>query len=248
MGLKLVAFDLDGTLAPSKGPISSEMAQALKNLLDRIPVCIISGGTKDQIMSQVVAKLPANTNLRDLHLMPTSGAQYYKRNLGKWRKIYSEDFTSSQAEKIISSIEVAAELLGYWPENPYGNVIENRGSQITFSALGQEAPRELKEKWDPSGEKRDKLRRALSTLMIEFDVRSGGSTSIDVTRTNIDKGFGIYELSKRTHIKYENMLFIGDRLDVGGNDYSVRRTGVECVSVDGPEWTLEIINRLSKQV
>ena len=45
MGVKLVAFDLDGTLAPSKGPISSEMADGLKRLLDITQVCIISGGT-----------------------------------------------------------------------------------------------------------------------------------------------------------------------------------------------------------
>jgi HAD superfamily hydrolase (TIGR01484 family) len=247
MDIKLIAFDLDGTLAPSKGPISSEMAEALKALLDYVSVCIISGGTKQQILEQVVSYLPKDTDLRNLHIMPTSGAQYYRRVLGRWRQIYSEDFTEEQVTKVISNIEVAAELLGYWPENPYGDVIENRGSQITFSALGQDAPRELKETWDPSGEKRDKLRRSLSALMVEFDVRSGGSTSVDVTRTGIDKGFGIYELSKRTFIKRENILFVGDRLDVGGNDYSVRRTGVDCVSVDSPEETLKLIKQLIGQ-
>lgn len=246
MGLKLVAFDLDGTLAPSKGPISIEMAEALKSLLQITQVCIISGGTKDQILTQVVDRLPVGSNLRNLHLMPTSGSQYFKRNLGRWREIYSENFTEEQAQRVISCLEVSAELLGYWPENPYGKVIENRGSQITFSALGQDAPRELKEAWDPSGDKKDKLRRSVSSLLIEFDVRSGGSTSVDVTRTGIDKGFGMYELHKRTHIPLESILFIGDRLDVGGNDYPVIAIGVDYKQVKNPDETLRIIKKLVK--
>ena len=246
MGLKLVAFDLDGTLAPSKGPISSEMADALKNLLDVTQVCIISGGTRDQIFSQVVSNLPAGSKLKNLHIMPTSGAQYIKRVLGKWKTVYSEDFTEGQVSKIIDNLQVAAELLGLWPENPYGPVIENRGSQVTFSALGQNAPRELKEAWDPTGEKKEKLRRAVSSLLIEFDVRSGGSTSVDITRTGIDKAFGIYELRKRTHLDIEEILFIGDRLDVGGNDYPVIALGVDYQQVSGPEHTLSLINDLLK--
>jgi phosphomannomutase len=246
MGVKLVAFDLDGTLAPSKGPISIEMAEALKSLVAVVPVCIISGGTKEQILSQVVDRLPLGTNLRNLHIMPTSGSQYFKRSFGKWREIYSENFTEEQSKKIIDCLEVSAELLGYWPEDPYGKVIENRGSQITFSALGQDAPRELKESWDPSGEKKDKLRRSVSSLLIEFDVRSGGSTSVDVTRTGIDKGFGMYELHKRTHIPLENILFIGDRLDVGGNDYPIIAVGVDYKQVKSPYETLRIIKKLVK--
>jgi len=244
MGLKLIAFDLDGTLAPSKGPISCDMAKALKSLLDITQVCIISGGTEQQILSQVVSKLPAGSNLRNLHLMPTSGARYLKRHFGRWRTVYSEDFTSAQAERIISVIHVSAALLGYWPDESYGDVIENRGAQITFSALGQNAPIELKEAWDKDKVKRDKMRATIASMLPEFDVRSGGSTSVDITRLGIDKGYGIYELSKRTKIKLKNILFVGDRLEPGGNDHSIVSTGVDFQHVFSPEETLVLIRNL----
>jgi HAD superfamily hydrolase (TIGR01484 family) len=244
MGLKLIAFDLDGTLAPSKGPISCEMAKALKSLLDITQVCIISGGTEQQIMSQVVSKLPAGANLRNLHLMPTSGARYLKRHFGRWRTVYSEDFTPAQGERIISVLHVSAALLGVWPDNPYGEVIDNRGSQITFSALGQDAPLEEKEAWDPDKSRRDQLRRTVSSMLPEFDVRSGGSTSIDITRLGIDKSYGIYELCKRTHISPDSILFVGDRLEPGGNDFPVIGTGVDFQHVFSPEETLVLIRNL----
>jgi HAD superfamily hydrolase (TIGR01484 family) len=246
MGIKLVAFDLDGTLAHSKGPISWEMAKALKSLLDAAQVCIISGGTDKQILSQVVGKLPAGANLRNLHLMPTSGARYLKRTLGRWKVVYSKDLTKGHAEKIIDSVYVAADLLGCWPEKSYGLVIENRGSQITFSALGQDAPIELKKAWDPGGEKKEAIRRALSSMLPEFDVRSGGSTSIDITEVGVDKGFGIDELCKRTGIKPKDILFIGDMLEPGGNDYPVISTGVAYQQVNGPEQTLRLIDDLNR--
>jgi HAD superfamily hydrolase (TIGR01484 family) len=244
MGLKLIAFDLDGTLAPSKGPISCDMAKALKSLLDITQVCIISGGTQDQIMSQVVSRLPAGANLRNLHLMPTSGARYLKRHFGRWRTIYSEDFTSAQVERVISVLHISAALLGYWPENPYGEVIDNRRAQITFSALGQNAPIEIKEAWDPDGSKREKMRSAVASMIPEFDVRSGGSTSIDITKLGIDKSYGIDELSKRARIAIGDILFVGDRLDPGGNDYPVIRTGVDFQHVLSPEETLVLIRNL----
>lgn len=244
MGLKLIAFDLDGTLAPSKGPISWEMAKALKDLLDVVQVCILSGGTEQQIMSQVVSRLPARANLRNLHIMPTSGARYLKRHFGRWRTIYSEDFTPAQADRIISVLHVSAALLGYWPDNPYGDVIDNRGAQITFSALGQDAPVELKEAWDKDRSKREKMRATVASMLPEFDVKSGGSTSIDITRLGIDKSYGIDELSKRTRINLSDILFVGDRLDPGGNDYPVVRTGVDFQHVFSPEETLVLIRNL----
>jgi phosphomannomutase len=248
MGIKLVAFDLDGTLAPSKGPISNEMAKALKDLLDITQVCIISGGTRKQIMTQVIDRLPGRTNLCNLHVMPTSGSQYLKRHLGSWRVVYSKDLTEEESKKIISAIHVTAGLLDYWPEDPYGEVIENRGSQITFSALGQDAPIDLKQAWDKNGDKRERFRRTLASLLLEFDVHSGGSTSIDITKVGIDKAHGIDELIKRTHLQPDDVLFVGDRLEPGGNDYAVMRTGVNCYPVANPQETLQLIKDLLKAV
>jgi phosphomannomutase len=41
-----------------------------------------------------------------------------------------------------------------------------------------------------------------------------------------------------------DILFVGDRLDVGGNDRPVLDTGVPCVAVEGPQDTLGVIDGL----
>jgi HAD superfamily hydrolase (TIGR01484 family) len=156
--------------------------------------------------------------------------------------------TEEESNKVISAIHVTAGLLGYWPDEPYGEVIENRGSQVTFSALGQDAPIELKEAWDKNGSKREQFRKTLASLLLEFDVRSGGSTSIDVTKVGIDKSHGMDELIKRSYLSPDDVLFVGDRLEPGGNDYPVVRTGVNCYPVDSPEDTLQLIKDLLKAV
>jgi HAD superfamily hydrolase (TIGR01484 family) len=248
MGIKLIAFDLDGTLAPSKGPISLEMSRALKDLLDYMPVCIITGGSEKQIQSQVISRLLPDTNLKNLQLMPTSGAIYLKYRFWTWRTVYSIELKKQQARKIEDALKVAAELLGYWPEQPYGKVIEDRGAQVTFSALGQKAPEYLKEAWDKDGSKKKLLRDVVSKLLPEFEVRSGGSTSIDVTRIGIDKGFAVRELMNRTFLKKEEILFVGDRFDVDGNDYPVIETGVEYQAVTGSKETLRLIRDLLKTI
>ena len=246
MAIKLVAFDLDGTLAPSKGSISLEMAETLRDLLRVVQVCIVTGGSSKQIFNQVVSRLPKDSNLRNLHLMPTTGSEYLKTRFGSWKSIYTINLKPEQQKKIEDALAVSAELLGFWPETSYGQVIDNRGCQITFSALGQDAPEELKIAWDKDGSKKESLRSLVATMLPEFEVRSGGSTSIDVTRVGIDKGFAIRELSVRTNIKLENIMFIGDRLDVGGNDYPVMSTGVYCKSVSNPNETLQYVKKLLK--
>ena len=80
---------------------------------------------------------------------------------------------------------------GFKVEQVWGEVIEDRGSQITFSALGQQAPLEQKDKWDPDFTKRKKIKAILDTLIPEFSVRMGGATSIDITKPGIDKAYGI---------------------------------------------------------
>jgi HAD superfamily hydrolase (TIGR01484 family) len=246
MGIKLVAFDLDGTLAPSKGPISADMAAVLSDLLETTQVCIISGGTQKQIFEQVLDRLPVHAKLNRLHVMPTSGAKYLKKHFGSWKTVYEYRLTEAEISKISMAIQVSAVMTGVWEDEPYGPAIEDRGTQVTYSALGQHAPRHEKEHWDRDGLKKERLRSAIQDLLPGFDVRTGGTTSIDVTKIGVDKGFGILELSRLTGIPIGKMLFFGDRLDPDGNDYPVIKTGVMVQSVVGPSETLKHVKFLTK--
>ena len=231
---RLIAFDLDDTLAPSKSPLPDQMAAALRRLLDLADVCVISGGQFGQFSSQLLDNLGASVEqLGRLHLMPTCGTRYMRHIGGKWVEIYARDLTAQERRRVMDVLESQARRLGLWREDTWGPILEDRGSQITFSALGQDAPLEEKRAWDPDGGKKEALRAACAALLPELEVRSGGSTSVDVTRKGIDKAYGIGELSSQTGIAVSDMLFVGDRLDEGGNDYPVLRLGIDAHPVGG---------------
>jgi phosphomannomutase len=242
-----IVFDLDDTLAPSKSPIDPTMAAALTSLLTRLPVAIISGGRFEQFQAQVLDRLTADESLlARLHLMPTCGTRYYLRRHGTWSMIYSQDLSASEKDRIRQALEDSARALGYWPEAPWGEVIEDRGSQVTFSALGQAAPLAAKTAWDPDGTRKRRLVERVAPLLPELEVRGGGSTSLDITRKGIDKAYGLHQLMDQLDAATGDLLFVGDRLDRSGNDYPALAAGFPCVPVTGWPDTLDVITRFQE--
>ncbi len=242
---KLIMFDLDGTLTKSKSPIEPIMANLVTHLLEKKKVCIISGGGFPQFQKQVLAQLPSHVeNYTNLYLMPTSGTRLYIWK-GDWKQEYAEDISQVEKEKILNALKVSLKMAGYAePEKVYGPLIEDRGSQITFSALGQSAPVEAKYAWDPSRSKRESIAKILGGKIPEFDVRIGGATSIDITRKGVNKGYGIRKLEQYLNISTDDILFVGDALFLGGNDYPAKAAGVDCIQVAGPEETQKLIENL----
>lgn len=227
---KLIVFDLDGTLAESKSALDSEMAGLLAELLTVAKVAVISGGDWPQFEKQLVSNLPPGQRMENLLLLPTCGTKFFQFD-GAWKKLYSEDFTAGEKAKIIASMNRALETAGFKPSQTWGEIVEDRGSQITFSALGQQAPLVEKEKWDPDFAKRKKITEILDTLIPEFSVRMGGTTSIDITKPGIDKAYGIGKLRDILGITIEEMIFIGDAIFPGGNDYPPKEMGVDSICV-----------------
>jgi|SRR5579859_1416312 len=234
--IKLIVFDLDGTLAESKSSLGPEMSGLLHGLLGITKVAVISGGDWPQFEKQLLPNFSVDERLANLSLLPTCGTKFFRYEAG-WQKIYSEDLNAAEKEKIVSAITNAVEVAGFKAERVWGEVIEDRGSQITFSALGQQAPLAEKSKWDFDFVKRKKIKTILDTQIPEFSVRIGGTTSIDVTKPGIDKAYGIGKLRVLLGISLEEMLFVGDALFVGGNDYPVKEAGVVSIAVRGPNET-----------
>jgi hypothetical protein len=240
---KLIVFDLDGTLADSKSSLDGEMSGLLHDLLGILKVAVISGGDWPQFEKQVVSKLPHDERLKDLSLLPTCGTKFYQYS-GEWKKLYEEDFTSEEREKILRSLKESLGESGYKVARVWGEVVEDRGSQITFSALGQQAPLGEKEKWDPDYAKRKQIKAILDKRIPQFSVRIGGSTSIDITKPGIDKAYGIGKLQEILHISLKEMIYIGDALFVGGNDYPAEKAGVDSIPVKGPDETKRVIEAI----
>lgn len=246
---RLIAFDLDDTLAPSKSALPSQMAAALRRLLDVVDVAVISGGALTQFNQQLLTNLGASPQqLQRLHLLPTCGTQYLRFDGGELVEVYDHPLLDAQVQQARTALEEEARRLGLWCEQPWGPVIEDRHSQVTFSALGQDAPLEEKRKWDPTGEKRGRLAEAVASRLPDLEVRSGGSTSLDITAPGVDKAYGMNALVEETGIPRGEMLFFGDRLDEGGNDYAVKAAGWATVAVAGWEETAARVDTLSTRL
>lgn len=256
---KIIAFDQDDTLNITKQPLDAEMAELMIELLRKYKVFVVSGTNWELLSKFDIDTLPNATSeeLDNLFIMPTIGTQLwrhvgdnYAEELTKdqiiengWLREYAHFLTDEQVAKISESLERAAKKLGFWPENPTGEVIENRQSQVTYSALGQFAKSEDKYAWDPDRKKREQIveliEPELSDIGVEIGI--GGSTSVDITTPGIDKAYAMRQIIKHANVAKEEILFIGDKLQPGGNDYPVREFGVDTIEVRSCEDTKWVI-------
>jgi len=238
---QLVAFDLDGTLAESKQPLEPAMGEAIADLLGVAEVAVISGGDWPQFDKQVASRLPARTDRSRLWLMPTTGAKLYTYAAGAWTPVYAELFEEGQRREILAAFDAALIATGFVPEQVWGERIEDRGSQITFSALGQQAPIHAKEVWDPDFAKRRIIQADLRQRLPGLSINMGGATSIDITREGVDKGYGLKKLRDASSIPLDAMMFVGDAIFPGGNDYPAKLLGLDTVRVRDPHETLAVV-------
>lgn len=231
---RIVAFDLDDTLAPSKTALHPEMAAILAELVARTDVAVISGGQFSQFESQLIAPLAQAGAARPtrLHVLPACGTQYYRFAGDGWERVYVDALSDDERDRAVAALKHAARVLGLWSEERrWGPIIEDRESQVTFSALGQQAPIAEKVTWDPRGTRKRALRDAVAALLPDLDVRTGGTTSLDITRRGRDKAYGIERLCAQTERDRDDILFFGDQLQPGGNDNPVLGLGVACIEV-----------------
>lgn len=241
---RAIAFDLDNTLACSRKPMKAPLAERVALLTQLMPVAIISGGKFQLVTGQVTEVLPPDADLSNMHLMPTSGTLYYRWNGHGWTQVHAYNLSAEDCRLAVDALERNARAQGLWAERVWGDRIENRGSQITFSALGQQAPGELKAAWDPDNEKKNRLARAVAAELPHLEVRPGGMTSVDVYMRGRDKSHAICDLAQSLGIEPGDIIFVGDRMTPDGNDYPAALAGTMAVQVTGPDDTLRFCNQL----
>jgi HAD superfamily hydrolase (TIGR01484 family) len=245
-----LAFDIDDTIAVTKSPISDTMAYLFDKLLNKFEICVISGGKFEVHTMQIIDKM-ANTikeKVARVHVLSTCGTQYYKLDTVKdsWDTVYKDSIPEKDKLKIRQVLEKSAKELGFWCKSPTGEIIEDRDTQITFSALGQLASPEDKYAWDPTNEKKLAIRDLCQKKYEKYEFRAGGTTSIDVTPFGIDKAFGIKKLMELNNLDVKDILFFGDKLQPGGNDYPVMQMGIDCIEVSSEKDTEKILDSFVK--
>lgn len=246
--LDLIAFDIDGTLTRSKLPLDPEMTQLLCRLMEKYKVAIISGASYEQFKWQILNPLVCQEEkMKNLYLLPTDGTVFCTYG-DEWQCQYDDPLSADEKIRIKAAFENIFEESEL--ENPvqiYGEFVEDRGAQLNFSALGQDAPIELKENWDPDNQKRERMVGVLKRTLPDFSMRIGGTTSIEITKVGIDKAYGLNKLMAQTGVPKEKMLYIGDKLFKGGNDEPALSLGMECRSVKNPEETKKVILEFLEQ-
>lgn len=245
---KIIAFDVDGTIAKSRGPIDAEMADIFRKLLAEKQVAIITGGAFPDIKRQILDEIGTDSVLnKNLILLPTNGGNFYLYIDGAWKEISSHKLTATEKEKIIKVLNEVDQADPELRNNvSYGREIQDRDSEITYSALGEHAPLELKHAWDPDFRKRVTLQKILMEKLPEFEVKIGGTTSIDITTKGMDKAYGMQILLDYFRINKEDILFFGDSVYENGNDYAVYLMGIDTIRVANEDETKERLIRLLK--
>jgi starch phosphorylase len=250
---KLIAFDVDGTLSEPRQKISRKIAKLLSKLLETKKVIIISGGAFSHITHQVLEPLnkfldKESPCLKNLILLPTNGGGLYTFD-GEWKEMFSHKLSLSEKDQVIKAITaVDQENLELRNNVSYGLEIQDRDSEITYSALGENAPVALKQTWDPDFKKRLAMQAELMKKLPDFEVKIGGTTSIDITPKGMDKAYGIKTLLDYLKLNKKDVLFFGDAVYPNGNDFPVLQMGVETIRVSGPSQTkLEIKKLLSSR-
>ena len=242
---KIICFDLDGTLAPSKQRIDDEMAELINQLLEKYHVSVITWGWEDRFQKQIFDYITTDENLLNKFIpCPTCGTKMYKFEDGEWNKLYSLDFSDEEKQSILESMDEVLDLLDLRPEKTWWELVEDRWSQITFSALGQQAPVEEKSVRDPDFKKRNVIKMELEKRIPNFSINSGWATSIDITMKWVDKSFWIRKIMENFPIEMDEILFIGDAVFPGWNDYPPFTIWVDSIKTDWVEHTKEIIRKL----
>lgn len=229
---------MDGTLTESKRPLTRSEGKAFSLFSLQHRVAVISGASFPQIKSQLVSKLPKGKSSPSFVVLPLNGGEMWKKKNGAWKCVYKKSFPVKTKKEVRTALkEMQIKFANILPKKKWGVVVEDRGSQITYSALGSKAPLVAKHKWDPKGIKRLRMARYIKKLLPHCDVGVAGTTSIDVTPKGLTKEFGVRQamISERVHGK--ETVFIGDAIFRGGNDAPAGRAGVKMIQVRNPRQT-----------
>ncbi len=245
---KIIAFDIDGTLTASKTPITESMANLIKELIKYKQVIAIAGGSFKQMQTQFLPPfLDDKSMLPFIHnfkFLPTSGTQRYdyKEDTKEWVLVDKESLDSEVKVRIINLLEHVIDSPEYGiPTNPFGPIIEDRDTQVTFTPNGQQAPVSIKLAFDPDRKKREKIRDFLEPQLPEVSILINGTSSIDILPKGFNKAVGLLRYLDKVGLQKSDVLFIGDGIFPGGNDYSVFEAGFDTIRVAGPEETEDII-------
>ncbi|MDR0677565.1 MAG: HAD-IIB family hydrolase [Holosporaceae bacterium] len=228
--------DMDGTLTPARLPMTKEFASFFEKFIADRVFYIVSGSDYKKIQEQV----PMRILTKVTGVYASMGNEFYERG----NLIYKNDFVPKRS--LLEKLEAFRKNTKY-SLKLYQNYIEKRCGMINFSVLGRDCPYEARieySNWDKKSGERAKIAEELSADYPEYDISVGGNISIDI----VPYGFGKDQVATRLRNVYkaEKVVFMGDRTEKGGNDYSIAQKllilgNAEIIAVNGPDDVIRIL-------
>gem|GEM_PF-1467797 len=154
------------------------------------------------------------------------------------------EIPNSLRQHVIQVCTEAMHQFSLMPEKVYGDLIVDDVTQISLTLLGKKAPPELRKNIDLDRKKRQLLAKYLKKRIPECDYKIAGGNTIDITLAGVDKYTGIQKISRLMHVNEQNMLFIGDSVYPGGNDFSPFEHGIRTKVVKDEQDTLVFLEKI----
>ncbi len=237
---KAIIADVDETVCEPAQEISPKLAEQIAALIKKnYSFAFISGTHLAELQRMISANLK-----EEHHLLANTGATYAVQKDGIAEMVHNYALTAPEKQEIAAALHALIAEFHIEPVTSAEDQLQDRESQFSLSALGRHAPLELKKAFDPDGKKRREWVSFLRQHLHEstYEIRIGGTTTIDITRKGMDKEWAIREFMKINQLSPEEVIFIGDKLYPGGNDYPASRV-VDCIAVRTPEETLQKLKR-----
>ncbi len=238
---RVIIADVDETICETCQEISPEMASTINSLIQKgYQFAFISGTGVGELQRMLSSKLH-----QEHHILGTTGTNYTHMRYNLGNEKYNYSFTVEEKEEIITAFNKLISHFKIESMTTKEDQLQDRDSQITLSAIGRKAPIELKKQYDPDGNKRQVWAEFMRCELGEdkYDFKIGGTTSLDVTKKGLDKEWGIKKFAEHHNIPLNSILFFGDKIYPGGNDFPASKI-VDCVSVKSPQDTLKHLQQL----
>jgi phosphomannomutase len=238
---KVIIADVDDTICESCQVIWPEMAAEIDRLVRNGFTFAFISGTKSDDLKKMVSVGLKETH----HILGTTGTNYMLICGEDSDIVYNLSFTNEEKEEINLAFEKLINYYNIQSMTTKEDQLQDRDSQITLSAIGRHAPSDMKRNYDSDGKIRMMWVGYLRNFLSEdkYAVKVAGTTSIDVTRKGFDKESGIRKFAEHHSFDINSILFFGDKIYPGGNDFPATRI-VDCISVKSPHDTLDILKKL----
>ncbi len=223
--IKLIAFDLDGTLTQHKTQIDEKNMNTLVKLSEKYKLLMIGAGVCERIFKQL-REFP-------IDIIGNYGMQYARYN----KETKSLDLVRNDGSVCENKQEI--EEKAWYIRNKYGftqfagdNMEYHPSGCLTLPILGTKAQQADKLAFDPDRKKRRAFYDEVCEIFSDYNVFVGGSSSFDMAPKPFNKYYALDLYCRENGFSHDEVAYVGDDYGLGGNDESIYKSDFKFVCID----------------